>query len=108
MKNFTSISEIQESISSGSTSCLALVNHYLKQIEAHKNLNIYIEVFDREAKIMAKKIDSKIQKGLGGKLAGRVIAIKDNLCDEGHKVSAASKLLSEHEALYSATVIERI
>ena len=108
MKNFTSLSEIQESIQSGSVSCVSLVEYYLERIEKHKDLNIYVDVFADEALLRAQNIDKKIQTGSAGKLAGMVIAIKDNICFEGHKVSAASKILEGFESLYNATVVERL
>ena len=108
MKNFASLNEIQESIKSGSVSCLSLVNYYLDRIDGHKDLNIYVEVFAEEAIVRAKNIDEKILAGTAGKLAGMVVAIKDNICFKGHNVSAASKILEGFESLYSATVVERL
>ena len=108
MKNFNSLSEIQESIKSGSTNCVSLVEYYLDRIEQQKHLNIYVEVFADEAKSAAQAIDEKIHAGTAGKLAGMVIALKDNICYEGHKVSASSKILEGFESLFSATVVERL
>ena len=108
MKNFTSLSEIRESIHSGSANCQSLVDYYLDRINKHKDLNIYIEVFADEAKSRAKKIDAKLQSGTAGKLAGMIIALKDNICFEGHKVSASSKILEGFESLYSATAVDRL
>ena len=108
LKNFASLSEIRESIQSGSVSCQSLVNYYLKRINNHKDLNVYVEVFTEEALKRAKQIDKKLLTGTAGRLAGMVIAIKDNICFEGHKVSAGSKILEGFESLYSATVVERL
>ena len=108
MKNFASLNEIQESIKSGSVSCLSLVNYYLDRIDGHKDLNIYVEIFAEESIVRAKNIDEKILAGTAGKLAGMVVAIKDNICFKGHNVSAASKILEGFESLYSATVVERL
>jgi len=41
-------------------------------------------------------------------LAGMVIGIKDNLCYEGHKVSAASKILEGFESLFTGTAVQRL
>ena len=46
MKNFSSLSEIQASLSEGSVSCKSLVSYYLDRIENHKDLNIYLEVLE--------------------------------------------------------------
>jgi aspartyl-tRNA(Asn)/glutamyl-tRNA(Gln) amidotransferase subunit A len=37
-----------------------------------------------------------------------VIALKDNICYRGHKVSAASKILDGFESQFSATVVDRL
>ena len=108
MKNFASLNEIHESIKSGSVSCQSLVNYYLERIDKHKNLNVYVEVYAEEALVRAKNIDEKFFAGTAGRLAGMVVAIKDNICFKGRKVTAASKILDGFESLYSATVVERL
>ena len=108
MKNFTSLSEIKKLLQSGSINCESIVNYYLDRIKKHENLNIYVEVFSKEALSRAKEIDKKIESGIAGRLAGMVVAIKDNLCYKDHQVSASSKMLSGFESLYSATAIDRL
>ncbi len=108
MKNFTSISDIQIALNSGQTNCLSLVNYYLDRIEANKDLNIFIETFTELARSNAIRVDEKIKSGNAGRLAGVVIAMKDNICIEGQKVSASSKILSGFESLFSSTVVERL
>lgn len=85
-----------------------MVSYYLDRIENHKDLNIYLEVFSEEAQTQAQKVDLKLQQGTAGRLAGMVIALKDNICYKGHRVSASSKILEGFESLYSATVVERL
>lgn len=80
----------------------------MHRIENHKDLNIYLEVFSEEAETQAQKVDLKLQQGTAGRLAGMVIALKDNICYKGHRVSASSKILEGFESLYSATVVERL
>jgi aspartyl-tRNA(Asn)/glutamyl-tRNA(Gln) amidotransferase subunit A len=108
LKNFTSLSEIQEALSNGSTNCQSLVDYYLDRIKTYHDLNIYLEVFADDALSQAILVDSKLKSGTAGRLAGMVIGLKDNICFEGHKVSASSKILSGFESLYSATVVERL
>src|SRR5207302_2918345 len=51
----------------------------------------------------------KISEGSAiGKLYGTVIALKDNICYKGHKVSAGSKILENFISLYNSTVVERL
>ncbi len=108
MKIYNSFSEIKSDLESGATSCVALVNSYIETAEAKKNLNIFLELFKTSALEKAKLVDEKIKSKTTGRLAGMVIAMKDNLCYKGHKVSASSKILEGFESLYSATVVERL
>jgi aspartyl-tRNA(Asn)/glutamyl-tRNA(Gln) amidotransferase subunit A len=105
---FHSLKEVQSELSSKSVSLKNVVSHYLQNIEARMNLNAFIEVWGEEAIAQAELIQQKIDNGTAGKLAGMVIAIKDNICYKNHKVSASSKILEGFESLYSATVVERI
>ena len=84
------------------------VEQFLSKIEATQDLNIFLEVWADEARESAKVVDEKIANGSAGKLAGMVIALKDNICYKGHKVSAASKILDGFESQFSATVVDRL
>lgn len=108
MKTYHSLSLIQSSIQSAEISCYSLTQDYLNRIEKNRDLNAFLEVFESEALERAKQIDLKLKKGTAGKLAGMVIGVKDNICIQGHKVSASSKILEGFESLYSATVIDRL
>lgn len=105
---FHSLKEVQIELSSKSITLKNVVSHYLQNIEARRNLNAFLEVWGDEALVQAEEIQQKIDNGTAGKLAGMVIAIKDNICYKNHKVSASSKILEGFESLYSATVVERI
>ena len=88
--------------------CAALVDYYLKNIADNQHLNAFLEVWDDEAKARAIEIDSKVNAGTAGRLAGVVIALKDVLSFRGHKVSSSSKILQGFESIYSATVVQRL
>ncbi len=108
MKAYCSLSEIQTDLSNNAISCVDLVKSYVSRIQDKKNLNIFLEVFEKSALEKAKLVDEKVQSKTAGKLAGMVIALKDNICYKGHRVSASSKILEGFESLYSATVVERL
>lgn len=95
-------------IFSGSKTCESIVLDFHERINANSHLNAFLEVFEEESLIRAKSIDLKIKDGSAGKLAGMVVAIKDNICYEGHKVSASSKILEGFVSLYSSTAVERL
>lgn len=100
--------QIREQLLSAGFTCVQLVEHYLKQIEEKKHLNAFIEVFTTTALEQAKAVDEKIKAGKAGRLAGCVIALKDNICYKGHKVSNSSHILEGFESLFSATCVERL
>jgi aspartyl-tRNA(Asn)/glutamyl-tRNA(Gln) amidotransferase subunit A len=108
VERYKSLTHIQQDIQSSKITLRDLVLHYLNNIEQHKHLNAFLEVFGDEALAQADGIQQKMQAGTAGKLAGMVIALKDNICYKGHKVSAASKILKGFESVYSATVVERL
>jgi aspartyl-tRNA(Asn)/glutamyl-tRNA(Gln) amidotransferase subunit A len=87
---------------------VALVDYYLKNIESHAHLNAFLEVWDDEARARAIEIDARVKAGTAGRLAGVVIALKDVLAFQGHKVSSSSKILQGFESIYNATVVQRL
>lgn len=106
---FNNIDQYQASLLAGEQTCAQAVQHYLDQISKHQDLNAYLEVFAEDALVRAKELDQVSEKKqLVGKLHGVVVGIKDVLCYKDHKVSAASKILENYTAIYSATAIEKL
>lgn len=108
MKKYTSILEVQNDLRGGALTIPDLVSYYLKNIDEKNHLNAFLEVWSEEAQERAKKIQEKFQAGTAGRLAGMVIALKDNICYEGHKVSGSSKILEGFTSLFNSTVVERL
>lgn len=108
MTTFRSLKKTQQAIASNIADCESITKSYLQEIKKNRTINAFIEVFEKEAIDSARKIDKKIKLGQGGKLAGMVLGIKDNICYRGHKSTASSKMLENFHSLYSATVIERV
>jgi aspartyl-tRNA(Asn)/glutamyl-tRNA(Gln) amidotransferase subunit A len=105
---FSSIASLQNDLRQGKTNCKDLVQSALSSIEEKKHLNIFLETFHESALQQAGLIDAKIKAGTAGKLAGVIVALKDNICYKNHKVSASSKILENFTSLYSSTVVERL
>jgi aspartyl-tRNA(Asn)/glutamyl-tRNA(Gln) amidotransferase subunit A len=99
--------EVKKALASGDT-VVRILEGYLAQIDTNKHLNAFLEVFEESARAKAQEVDQKIQDGTAGRLAGMVIGLKDNLCYEGHKVSASSKILEGFESLYTGTAVQRL
>jgi aspartyl-tRNA(Asn)/glutamyl-tRNA(Gln) amidotransferase subunit A len=103
--SFSSIEQYQALLKKGDLTCVQAVQHYLSAIEQNKHLNCYLEVFSEEALQIASALDGQTNYG---KLHGVVIGIKDNICYNGHKASASSKILQGYFSPYSATAVERL
>lgn len=108
MEQYSTLSSVQEDVKAGKISLTELVKCYLQRIEEKKHLNAFIEVYADEALEQAAVINSKILNGIGGKLAGMVIGIKDLICYKGHNISAGSKILENYRSIFSSTVVERL
>jgi len=108
MQGYTGYNAYRKRLEGRETTIVEELRGFLAHIESRKNLNVFLEVFENEALERAVLIDSKIAGGTAGKLAGMIIAVKDNICYKGHKVSNSSKILEGFESVYSATVIERL
>lgn len=108
MYSFSTIQQLQTDLKAGTVSCKNLVEQAVSAIAQKKQLNAFLEVFEKSAMEQAQQIDAKIKEGSAGRLAGVIVGLKDNICYKGHKVSASSKILEGFESLYSATVVEKL
>lgn len=69
----------------------------------------FIEIYGKEALAKAKELDKKMKEGKKpGKLAGKAIAVKNNIAIIGKKLTCASRMLENYFAPYNATVVGKI
>lgn len=103
------IEEYTSKVCSGEIDLLNQYNDFILQHNNNKDLNAVIEVFEQSAKNQVDALSKKIKnKQKLGKLAGLFFYIKDNILVKGQKSQAASKILNNHTAVYTATVVERL
>ncbi len=87
----------------------AEIEKYLQTIQRHQSLNAFTQVYAASAREQAGALDAKrASGGTLGPLAGVVVAVKDNICMRGERVTCASKMLDQFVSPYDATVIEKI
>ncbi|TAL19313.1 Asp-tRNA(Asn)/Glu-tRNA(Gln) amidotransferase subunit GatA [Patescibacteria group bacterium] len=105
-----SLSDARRALLAKEISASELTDACLKRITAvNPELFAYLEVFEDEARHAAAAADGKLAASSEvGPLEGIPIAVKDNLLNAGHAVTAASKILERYRAAYSATVLEKI
>jgi aspartyl-tRNA(Asn)/glutamyl-tRNA(Gln) amidotransferase subunit A len=106
---YESIAHYHTELKNNSTTCKSVVEFYLQRIAEQKHLNAFIEVFEESARQQAHKLDEAIAKGQPLlPLHGVITGIKDVLCYKDHQVSAASHMLENFTAPYSATAIQKL
>lgn len=108
IKSYSNFSQLKADLKAGIITVKDLVKYYAGRIKDHQHLNAFLETFEEEALQKAEEIQNKIKNGTAGKLAGMIIGLKDNISFKGHQMTASSKILEGYEAVYSATVVERI
>ena len=109
MFSYRNISDYLQQLNNNDTSCVEAVQYYLQKINTTRHLNAFVEVYGDECLERAKFLDEKRKLGKPcGQLHGVVIALKDVICYEGHKVSAASKMLRGFSSIYSSTAVKKL
>lgn len=90
--------EIAEKISSAVFSQEDVYSFFKQRIERFDpDLNSFIQCYDQPPVSCGSSL-----------LSGVPIAIKDNICIQGKKITCASRILSTHIAVYDATVIQKL
>jgi aspartyl-tRNA(Asn)/glutamyl-tRNA(Gln) amidotransferase subunit A len=108
LEKYANLKDLQHSLFNGSLSCLDRVNHFLITIEKKKHLNVFLSVYEHEARERALLVDSKIKNGTAGKLAGLIVGLKDVLSYKDHPVQASSKILDGFVCQFTATAVQRL
>ena len=108
MADYSSLPTIRDQLFNKSLSISNLLEHYLKKTEEYKDLNAFIEIFEKDAIDHARVIQQKIDNGTPGKLAGMILGLKDNICYKDHISSASSKSLYNYTSVYHSTVVQRL
>lgn len=94
-------------LASGAVTSEELTQAYLDRIERHSSLGAYITVSDKALE-QARDADQARAAGDQRPLLGIPIAHKDIFCTEGLRTTAASRILDNFVAPYSATVVEKL
>ena len=102
-----SLEEIQKLVADGKLSLVQICKEYIQRIKSSKT-NAFIEIFEEESLKKAKEVQSKIINKNSGLLAGMFVGLKDNICYEGHYVTASSKILKGFKSTFSATAVQKI
>ncbi len=107
-KLYSALTEIQTDLQQGRVTVRELVETCLSRIRQYQHLNAFNEIFEQEALQKAAELDVRLSAGQGGRLAGMVISIKDNICYKSHQVTASSRILKNFTSVHSSTVVDRL
>lgn len=102
------IKEASEKLHSGEIKVADLVDAYLKNLdEKNGELNIYLEKY-HDISDQITLAQDMIDSGSATLLTGIPIAIKDNILIKNRTASAASKILENYKATYTATAAQKL
>jgi aspartyl-tRNA(Asn)/glutamyl-tRNA(Gln) amidotransferase subunit A len=104
------IRELHKKLVSGEITSTQLTEQYFDIIEKKEgDIAAYLTITKELAMQQAKLVDEKIARGEEIDLIeGIPCAIKDNICVDGIRMTAASKILDNYIAPYDATVIRKL
>ncbi len=104
------IRELHAKLISGETTSVKLTEEYFGAIEKKdKKIGAYLTLMKESALRQAGQVDEKIKKGEKiDILSGIPCAIKDNICIDGIRTTAGSKILDNYIAPYDATVVKKL
>lgn len=100
------IDQIQNGFKKKEFSSVELTKAYLNNIKKDKT-NSFISL-NSQALVEAKLADQRLKQGKGTILTGVPLAVKDIILVKDLKATAASKILANYVASYTATAVQRL
>ena len=105
---FSSVVELSRALQAKEVSAVELANAYLERIEAHKDLNCFLDVRPEVTLAQAQAADKRIAEGKAGRLTGIPIAHKDIFVTRDWASTAASKMLKGYMSPFDAAVVRKL
>lgn len=105
---FSSVVELSRALQAKEVSAVELAKAYLERIEAHKDLNCFLDVRPEVTLAQAQAADKRIAEGKAGRLTGIPIAHKDIFVTRDWASTAASKVLKGYMSPFDAAVVRKL
>ena len=105
---FSSVVELSRALQAKEVSAVELAKAYLERIEAHKDLNCFLDVHPEVTLAQAQAADKRIAEGKAGRLTGIPIAHKDIFVTRDWASTAASKMLKGYMSPFDAAVVRKL
>lgn len=103
------IKQLSALLQSGKISAAELAEEYISRVQKlNPVLNAYASETFEEARANAKFADGLIKEGRATALTGIPVALKDNICSDGHATTCCSKILQNFKPYYDAAVWEKL
>lgn len=104
-----SISELAKMLRDREISSVEMTKAYIEAIEKlNPVLNAYVHLTFDTALEGAKEADRMLKEGDAPVLCGIPMALKDNMCSDGHDTTCCSGILKGFKPYYDATVWEKL
>jgi len=109
MNTPATLAETRDAVVSGARSAVEICREALGRIEAaNPSLHAFHTVTAERALVRAAEIDSNRNAFRGAPLAGVPVGLKDNICTNGVRTTASSRILESFVPPYDATVVTRL
>ena len=105
---FSSVAELSGMLRDREVSAVELARHYLDRIEAHRDLNAFLDVRPEATLAQAEEADRRIAAGEAGPLTGIPIAHKDIFVTREWASTAASRMLEGYMSPFDASVVSKL
>lgn len=105
---FSSVVELSRALQAKEVSAVELAKAYLERIEAHKDLNCFLDVRPEVTLAQAQAANKRIAEGKAGRLTGIPIAHKDIFVTRDWASTAASKMLKGYMSPFDAAVVRKL
>lgn len=105
---FYTVVELSRALAAREVSAEELAREYLGRMEAHRNLNCFLDVRPEETLAEARGADARIAAGTAGRLTGIPIAHKDIFVTRRWASTAASRMLEGYMSPFDATVVRKL
>ncbi len=98
--------ELCKLLANKEASSVEITRSFLERIQAvEERVRAFVTVTPDLAIEMAQEADRRIAAGNNGPLTGLPIAVKDNMCVKGRRVTCGSRILANFAPPYDATVV---
>ena len=102
------IAQAREALKNKEFTAIELIQAYIKNMEAKRELNAFVCECSEKALEQAKISQAKIEKGEGGDLEGIPLGVKDLFCTKGIETTACSNFLKGFVPPYESTVTTKL